>query len=152
MKALDWNRPYTGYDGLEALAPSPQTIRLPAVDCALAPTAAAAAGVLAAALILLSGNAAGGLIAALGGVSALLYLGTALLAARTAPALLDLTAGIAALVVSVSQPAAAVSGLLVHAVWGILRGAWPGIAPGRRFAASWAAFHATAGLLLGLAG
>jgi hypothetical protein len=152
MQTLNWADGFASYDGLEPLAPvpapAPDVLRI--AGGALTPLAAAAGGVVAAALITLTG-APGLLAAALGGTAALLYLGTALLARRHASRLIDLLAAVTAVGIAVAAPAAAISALLVHTLWGTLRGAWPEESPGRHFAMAWAAFHATAALLLGLA-
>lgn len=150
MYALNWSREITADDGLEGLAPLPAARPLNAARHALAPVAGMAGGVIAAALILLSGTLTGPLTLALGGTAAIVYLGTALISGRRGAALLDLSAAIAAAWIAMLAIGPAASALLIHAVWGILRGAQPGVAPGRRFAAAWAAFHATAALLLGV--
>jgi hypothetical protein len=150
MQALDWTRDSSTYDGLEPLAPMPAQIALPSARFALTPMVGAAAGGITAILISLFGSFGNVLIATLGGTAALLYLGTAMVSGRRAPALFDFgTAGVAA-GLAISATAPAIAPLLVHAVWGILRGTWSGVAPGRRFSAAWAAFFATAALLLGV--
>lgn len=153
MYALNWNRDFTADDGLAPLASSNTRPRAPgaalAMQTAWAPAAAGGAGVLIAVLIMLAGPFAGPLVLALGGSAGFVYLGTALVSGRAGVAALDLGAAVAAIGIAVTAPGPAVSALLVHAVWGILRGALPGASPGRSFAASWAALHATAALLLG---
>jgi hypothetical protein len=141
-------------DGLEALAPVAAVPRTAAgietlVD-AWRPAGGAAIGVGLAVLITLAGALAESLILALGGAAAFVYLGTALISGRAGAAMLDLTAAVAAAWLALAATGPAVSVLLVHVVWGVLRGAWPGAAPGRSFAMSWAAMHAVAALLLGL--
>lgn len=150
MFALNWTRELITNDGLEAMAPLPATRPLDVAPHALAPIAGAAGGVIAAALILLTGAMATPLTLALGGTAALLYLGTAMVSGQRGAALLDLGAAATAAGVAMLAAGPPASALLVHAVWGILRGAQPAAAPGRRFAASWAAFHASAALLLGV--
>jgi len=153
MYALNWTRNLPVDDGLEPLAPvnafahAPSAAR--AMHGAWGPAAAAMAGLVIAVLVMLTGDLAAPLILALGGTAAFAYLGTALLSGRVGVAALDLTAAVAAAGIALAGAGPAVSALLVHVVWGILRGAWPGAAPGRGFAASWAALHATAALLLG---
>jgi hypothetical protein len=155
MYALNWSRASNIDDGLEPLAPLPAQVAAPGGEKmgetarqTLAPAYAAAGGALAAALILLTGPFAPALTMALGGAAALAYLGTALIAARAGAAALDLGAAAGAAATAMLALGPAVSALLVHAVWGILRSSGPAIAPGRCFAMSWAAFHATAALLL----
>jgi hypothetical protein len=138
------------YDGLEALAPVQVPLRRNVARSRGGRLAAAAVvGVGIAVLITLAGTFAAPLILALGGASAFLYLGTAAISGRVWPALLDLSAGVAAIWIAISATGPAISVLLVHVVWGVLRGALPGVAPGRSFAASWAAMNAIAALLLG---
>lgn len=153
MYALNWIRDLAADDGLAPLAPfAPRAHTRAAVQAVCstwAPAAAGGAGVLIASLIMLAGPFAASLILALGGSAGFVYLGTALLSGRVGVAALDLGAAVAAIGIAVAAPEPAVSALLVHAVWGILRGALPGAAPGWSFAASWAAFNATAALLLG---
>ena len=154
MYALNWNRDFTAEDGLVALAPfdphagTAGALR-GAVHSSWAPAVAGGGGVVVAALIMLAGPFAGPLVLALGGSAGFVYLGTALVSGRLGVAAFDLGAAVAAIGIAVAAPGPAISALLVHAVWGILRSALPGAAPGRCFAASWAAFHATAALLLG---
>jgi hypothetical protein len=143
---FNWHPRSATDDGLEALAPHPQA---PAVVRGGVPAAAAVAGIGVAVLITLTGAFAESVILALGGTGALLYLGTAMVAGRAGPALLDLSAAVAALWVAVAAAGPAISVLLVHVIWGVLRGALPGAAPGRNFAAAWAAMNAMAALLLG---
>jgi hypothetical protein len=152
MYTPNWLYASQADDGLEPLAPVPAAApSTPGITAqALAPVLAAASGVLIAALILLTGAPAPTLTIALGGAAALAYLGTALLAARPGVAVLDLGAALGAAGLAIFATGPAVSALLVHAVWGILRGSGSGAAPGRCFATSWAAFHATAALLLGV--
>jgi hypothetical protein len=114
------------------------------------PLAGVIAGGLIAILLLLAGPAAQALVLALGGTAALLYLGTALLSGRRIVMALDLGAAAAAAGIALAAPSPAVTVLLVHVVWGILRGSWPEAAPGRRFATAWAALNASAVLLFGL--
>jgi hypothetical protein len=150
---FNWPQRYALDDGLEALAPLAPG--LPASNPAIArravwvPAAAAVAGIIVAVLITLSGSMAHPLVLALGATAAFLYAGTAMISAHPGAAALDVAAAVAAVGIAVTGAGPAVSVLLVHVVWGLLRGAWPGRAPGRRFAAAWAAFHATAALLLG---
>jgi hypothetical protein len=152
MYALNFRCPpdSVAHDGLEALAP----IRAPVRQTVARPrggrlATAAVAGVGIAILITLSGAFAEPLILALGSASAFLYLGTAAISGRMGPAALDVSAAVAAIWIAVAASGPAISVLLVHVVWGVLRGAWPGVAPGRSFAASWAALNAMAALLLG---
>lgn len=147
MYTLNLNTQLAADDGLEPLAPMP-AVRL-ATRRALGPAGAAAGGVLLAALIALAGPFAASLVLALGGTAALVYLGTAMVSGSWRAAALDLSAAFTAAGIAAAAAGPAVSALLVHALWGILRGACPNAAPGRRFAGSWAAFHATAALLLG---
>lgn len=153
MYALNWTRDLAMDDGLEPLAPIDPPAQMAAtgrvVHGALAPVTAAMGGVLVAMLVIMTGPFATTLAVALGGTAALVYLGTALLSGRPGVAALDLAAATATIWIALAAAGPAVSVLLVHVVWAILRGAWPGAAPGRRFAASWGAFHATAALLLG---
>jgi len=153
MHALNWTRELAPHDGLEPLAPITPAAHLAAservVHGALAPVTAAMGGVLVAMLVIMTGPFADTLAVALGGTAALVYLGTAAISGRPGVAALDLAAATAATWIALAAAGPAVSVLLVHVVWAILRGAWPGAAPGRRFAVSWAAFHATAALLLG---
>jgi hypothetical protein len=149
-----WRADFTADDGLEAIAPLAAIPRTSAgiealVDC-WRPAGGAALGVGLAVLISLAGVYAEPLILALGGAAAFVYLATALISGRAGPAALDLTAATAAAWLALAATGPAVSALLVHVVWGVLRGAWPGVAPGRSFAMSWAAMHAVAALLLGL--
>lgn len=155
MHAFPFNWPprHALDDGLEAIAPlasGPPASTLALAPPALwAPAAAAAAAVLVAVLVTLSGAMATPLVLAMGATAAFLYVGTATLSAHPGAAALDVAAAVAAVGVAVTGAGPAVSVLLVHVVWGLLRGAWPGKAPGRHFVAAWASFHATAALLLG---
>ena len=153
MYALNWTRDLTVDDGLAPLAPIDPRAHMAATGRvlheALAPVTAAVGGVFVAMLLIMTGPFADTLAVALGGTAALVYLGTALISGRPGAAALDLGAATATAWIALAAAGPAVSVLLVHVVWGILRGAWPGAAPGRRFAVSWAAFHATAALLLG---
>lgn len=151
---LNWTREFTADDGLEALAPLSRATREPsrvvAAPDGRGPAAAAVAGLLIAVLAMLAAPFTGPLVLALGGAAAFVYLGTALVSARLDAAMLDITAAVAAIGIAVTGAGPVISVLLVHVVWGVLRGALPGGAsPGRRFAASWAAMHAVAALLLG---
>ncbi len=150
---LNWTREFTADDGLEALAPlsraALEPTRVTATHAGRGPAIAALAGLLIAVLIMLAAPFTASLVLALGGAAAFVYLGTALVSARLDAATLDLGAAAAAIGLAVTGAGPAVSVLLVHVVWGVLRGALPGAAPGRRFAASWAAMHAVAALLLG---
>jgi hypothetical protein len=149
---LDWPREFAD-DGLEALAPvsrpSVTHTRNSAAPATRGPAAAAMAGVLIAVLAMLAAPFTAPLVLALGGAAGLLYLGTAMVSGRLDAAALDLAAAAAAIGVAVTGAGPAVSALLVHVVWGVLRGALPGASPGRCFTASWAAMHAMAALLLG---
>jgi hypothetical protein len=147
MYALNLNTHLAADDGLEPLAPMPAVRR--ATHRTAGPAVAAAGGVLLAALIALAGPFAASLVLALGGTAALVYLGTAMVSGSWRAAALDLGAAFTAAAVAATAAGPAVSALLVHALWGILRGACPKAAPGHRFAGSWAAFHASAALLLG---
>ena len=153
MHALNWTPDLPMDDGLEPLAPIDPRAQMAAtgrvLHGALAPVTAAVGGVLVAMLVIMTGPFANTLAVALGGTAALVYLGTALVSGRPAVAALDLAAATATTWIALAAAGPAVSVLLVHVLWAILRGAWPGAVPGRRFAASWAAFHATAALLLG---
>jgi hypothetical protein len=153
MYALNWTWDFSSEDGLEPLAPFQPATHAPSVGRemhgAWGPVAGAMTGVLIAALLMITGPFAVPMIYALGGTAAFAYLGTALVSARLGLALLDLAAAVAAVGITLTATGPAVSVLLVHVVWGILRGAWPGAVPGRGFAMSWAAMHATAALLLG---
>lgn len=153
MYALNWTREFTADDGLEPLAPftasTPVQAATQSTPGAWTVAAAALGGLLIAVLIMLAGPFARPLVLALGGAAGFIYLGTALISGRAGPAALDLAAAIATLGIVVAAAGPAVSALLVHVVWGVLRGAWPGAAPGRDFATAWAALHATAALFLG---
>jgi hypothetical protein len=147
---FNWHQRSATDDGLEALAPvRASQPRAPAMARGGVPAAAAVGGIGIAVLITLTGAFAESMILALGGTAALLYLGTAMVAGRAGPALLDVSAAVGALWVAVAATGPAISVLLVHVIWGVLRGAWPGTAPGRTFAAAWAAMNAMAALLLG---
>jgi hypothetical protein len=153
MYALNWTRDLAMDDGLEPLAPIDPPAQMAAtgrvLHGALAPVTAAMGGVLVAILVIMTGPFADTLAVALGGTAALVYLGTALVSGRPAVAALDLAAATATTWIALAAAGPAVSVLLVHVLWAILRGAWPGAAPGRGFAASWAAMNAMAALLLG---
>lgn len=153
MYALNHTWEHAGDDGLEPLAPfHPAThgnTARRAIHGAWAPAGGATAGVLIAVLFLLTRPFASTLVLAMGGTAAFVYLGTALVSGRPGAASLDLGAALTAFGVALAAVGPAVSALLVHVVWGILRGASHGTAPGRSFAAAWAALHATAALLLG---
>lgn len=150
---LNWTRESTLDDGLEALAPlthaAPGPARARAALAGHGPAAGVMAGVLIAVLTMLAAPMTQPLVLALGGTAAFVYFGTALVAGRLAAALLDLAAAGAAISIAVAGAGPAVSALLVHVVWGVLRGALAGASPGRRFTTSWAAMHAVAALLLG---
>lgn len=149
-----WKTDFTADDGLEVLAPvasaSPTSAGIDTVMEAWRPAGGAALGVALAVLITFAGALAGPLTLALGGGAAFVYLGTAMISGRAGAAALDLAAAVAAVWLALAAAGPAVSALLVHVVWGVLRGACPDAAPGRSFAMSWAAMHAVAALLLGL--
>jgi hypothetical protein len=153
MYALNRTWDVPSDDGLEPLAPFQPVAHAPSVghamDGAWGPIAGAMTGVLIAALVMITGPFAVPLVYALGGTAAFAYLGTALVSARPGIALLDLAAAVIAIGITLTATGPVVSVLLVHVVWGIRRGAWPGAVPGRGFAMSWAAMHAMAALLLG---
>ena len=154
---LNWTREIDADDGLEALAPislaAPGPARMRTAHAghgsAAGAMAGAMAGVLVAVLTMLAAPMTPALVLALGGAAGFVYLGTALVSGRLDAALLDLVAAGAAIGIAVTGTGPAVSALLVHVVWGVLRGALAGAAPGRRFTTSWAAMHAVAALLLG---
>lgn len=153
MYALNWTLDFTADDGLEPLAPlsPPMQGSLPVrpAYAAAGVFGAATSGLLIAVLVTLTGAQAPSLVLALGGVSGFMYLGTALVSGRPGPATLDLLTAGATFAIVLTAAGPAVTALLVHVVWGILRGAWPAAAPGRSFATCWAALNATAALLLG---
>ncbi|HRP86733.1 MAG TPA: hypothetical protein PLS34_04340 [Gammaproteobacteria bacterium] len=154
---LNWTRELTADDGLDALSPlapvavavAVEPARARAARAGLGPATGAMAGVLVAVLAMLAAPMTQPLIFALGGAAGFVYLGTALVSGRLDAALLDLAAAAAAIGIAVTAAGPAVSVLLVHVVWGVLRGALVGAAPGRRFTTCWAAMHAVAALLLG---
>lgn len=151
MYALNWTRDFTTDDGLEPLGPLPSLAVAPAhpVQAAWAPAVAALGGLAIAVLLMLTGPHAPSLVMALGGTAAFIYFGTALVSGHPGAAALDLAAAVATFVIVLAAAGPPVTALLVHVVWGILRGAWPGAAPGRAFVTSWTALHATAALFLG---
>lgn len=148
MQALDWTRPITTDDGMEALAPFP-AVKWPEAVCrAAGPLGWLASGVMLAIAVRLAGAAGESALLALGGTAALLYLGTAALAARPLAILLDLAAATSAVTLAVQGQAHAA--LLTHVLWGLLRGSLRDAPPGRRFANGWAALNASAAMLLAL--
>jgi hypothetical protein len=151
MYALNWTREFTADDGLEPLSPLPLPAAAPALPerTAWVPAVAALGGLAIAVLIMLTGPLAQPLVLALGGTAGFVYLGTALISARPGAAALDLVAAAASAGIALAAAGPAASVLLVHVVWGVLRSARPEAAPGRVFATSWAALHATAALFLG---
>lgn len=148
MRPTTWRRTVAGYDAMDALLPGLAQCVLIVAAVAMAPMAAAVGGVLAAVLIGLAGAAADALLPAFGGTTALVYLGTAISSARRGVSMFDIGACIVAIGTAIAVPGFAVGTLLVHTAWGVLRGAATSAPPGRCFAAAWAAFHATAALLL----
>ena len=151
MYALNWTRDVTVDDGLEPLAPFARPAVAPAgaLPGSWAPATAALGGLLIAVLIMLTGPFAQPLVLALGGGAAFVYLGTAMISGRPGAAALDLAAAVASAGVALAATGPVAGALLVHVVWGVLRGASSDAAPGRSFATSWAALHATAALFLG---
>ncbi len=148
MKTTTWKRTVTSFDALEMLLPGPAQFLMVFAAVTLAPLAATAGGVLAAVLIGLSGSTAETLVPVIGGTTALVYLGTAMVAARRGASSFDLGTAAVTAAAAIAMPGFAVGTLLVHTAWGVLRGVATTAPPGRCFAAAWAAFHGTAALLL----
>ena len=150
MQAIEWTRRVAPSDGLEPLAPTPAHVALrPAVWGAPAPLLWVAAGILATVGLRLV-EAGPEVVAAFAATAALIYLGTAAISGSRVAAALDSAAAVLAVGLVVAGPGPAEATLMVHALWGVLRASLRDAPPGRSFARNWAAFHATASLLLSL--
>ncbi|MEJ2515376.1 MAG: hypothetical protein P8080_09020 [Gammaproteobacteria bacterium] len=135
-------------------AAATQEMRLPSLPVSTAGVAPVlawlAAGVLATAALRLAGPAGELALQALAGTAALVYLGTAVISGRPGVALLDLAT--AALVVGLAAGTAvnASTVMMVHVLWGILRGPMAPAGSGRTFTSAWSLFFAAVALLAGL--
>ncbi|MGB5209349.1 MAG: hypothetical protein WBO47_06560 [Gammaproteobacteria bacterium] len=88
-------------------------------------------------------------LGALAGSAVLVYLGTAFLSARPGLAVFDISTGIAALwlVTTTGSPHSIAAAFIVHALWGILRGAI-GVNESPQLLSNWTAFSSAMALLL----
>ncbi len=129
-------------------------VRLPQLQVPAARVAPAmawlAAAVLVTAGLRLAGPAGELGFNALAGTAALLYLGTAAISGRPGIALFDLATAGLVMGLAAGSTVGVTSVMMVHVLWGLLRGTAAGAAPGRAFTSAWSLFFGAVALLAGL--
>lgn len=150
MYAQDYFRQVTIDHTLDSPAQAAARIEVPGLERALGPAWWLASSVLMTVMLRLAGVAGEEAIMALAGSASLVYLGTAAIAGRLAPAALDLVAAAMSAGLAISGAVGPATVMMVHVLWGALRASAGPSGPGRRFAAGWSIFFGASALLLGL--